>query len=109
MVHYRHRLAALVMDFFINFGPSSSLATLENSTVPLDSGVTWQRPINLPNFTDTGTLDVDINGNLFVGGGGSPFWCLRSSNAQNGRSRRVSTKHLRSTWVAILFRVASME
>ena len=49
----------------------------------LDSGVSWQSPISPPNFTDTGTLEVDINGNLFVGGGGSPFHCLRSSNAQN--------------------------
>jgi hypothetical protein len=49
----------------------------------LDSGVTWQSPISPPNFTDTGTAEVDINGNLFVGGGGSPFRCLRSSNAQN--------------------------
>ena len=48
-----------------------------------DGGITWQSPINVPNDTDTGTLDVDTNGNLFVGGGGSPFRCLRSSNAQN--------------------------
>jgi hypothetical protein len=29
---------------------------------------------------------VDANGNLFIGGGdeGSQFWCIRSSNAQNG-------------------------
>src|SRR6266496_3659840 len=50
----------------------------------IDSGVTWQTPINIPNNADTGTLDVDTNGNLFVDGGGSPFWCLRSSNAQDG-------------------------
>jgi uncharacterized repeat protein (TIGR01451 family) len=33
-----------------------------------------------------GTLDVDTNGNLFIGGGdgGSQFWCIRSSDAQNG-------------------------
>jgi hypothetical protein len=49
-----------------------------------DGGATWQTPISLPNGADTGTLDVDINGNLFIGGGGSPFWCLRSSNAQDG-------------------------
>jgi hypothetical protein len=49
----------------------------------IDSGVTWQSPINIPNSPDTGTLDVDTNGNLFLGGGGSPFWCVRSSNAQN--------------------------
>src|SRR5439155_12568646 len=49
----------------------------------LDSGVTWQTPINIPNSPDTGTLEVDTNGNLFLGGGGSPFWCVRSTNAQN--------------------------
>jgi hypothetical protein len=48
-----------------------------------DSGVTWQTPINIPNSPDTGALDVDTNGNLFLAGGGSPFWCVRSSNAQN--------------------------
>jgi hypothetical protein len=47
-----------------------------------DGGLTWMTPINVPNNADTGTLDVDTNGNLFVGGGGSPFWSLRSSNAQ---------------------------
>jgi len=33
-----------------------------------------------------GTLDVGTNGNLFIGGASSfssPFWCIRSSNAQN--------------------------
>jgi hypothetical protein len=50
----------------------------------IDSGVNWQTPINIPNSADTGTLDVDTNGNLFVGGGGSPFYSIRSSNAQNG-------------------------
>jgi hypothetical protein len=28
-------------------------------------------------------MDVDSNGNLFVAGGGAPFYCVRSSNAQN--------------------------
>jgi hypothetical protein len=41
-------------------------------------------PINIPNSPDTGAMDVDTNGNLFLAGGGSPFWCVRSSNAQNG-------------------------
>ena len=51
-----------------------------------DSGITWQTPINLPNFVDTGTLDVDADGNLFIGGSDSngEFRCLRSSNAQIG-------------------------
>ena len=52
-----------------------------------DGGVTWTTPINLPNSIQFGTLDVDTNGNLFVGGersSGSGFYCLRSTNAQIG-------------------------
>src|SRR6266508_3933436 len=50
-----------------------------------DEGVTWMSPIFIPNSPVWGTLDVDTNGNLFIGGGnfGSQFWCVRSSNAQN--------------------------
>jgi hypothetical protein len=52
-----------------------------------DGGVTWQAPVAMPNSPRIGTLDVDTNGNLFVGGeaaAGSPFYCDRSSNAQFG-------------------------
>jgi hypothetical protein len=49
-----------------------------------DSGATWMSPINIPNSPDTGAMAVDTNGNLFLAGGGAPFWCVRSSNAQNG-------------------------
>jgi hypothetical protein len=50
-----------------------------------DGGVTWQAPIAIPNDPTDGTLDVDTNGNLFIGGEGfSPFYCVRSSNAQIG-------------------------
>jgi hypothetical protein len=50
-----------------------------------DGGVTWMNPINIPDTPVWGTLDVDTNGNLFIGGGdfGSQFFCVRSSNAQN--------------------------
>ena len=51
-----------------------------------DNGVTWMSPIFMPNSPVWGTLDVATNGNLFVGGASnftSPFWCIRSSNAQN--------------------------
>ncbi len=51
-----------------------------------DNGATWMNPIFLPSSPVWGTLDVDSNGNLFVGGAAnfsSPFWCLRSSDAQN--------------------------
>jgi hypothetical protein len=51
-----------------------------------DGGITWMTPINLPNDTDTGALDVDTNGNLFIGGSdfNAQFRCLRSSDAQDG-------------------------
>src|SRR5438552_11534470 len=50
-----------------------------------NGGVTWQYPIVVPGGTDLGTLDVDTNGNLFIGGEGfSNFNCVRSSNAQIG-------------------------
>ena len=50
-----------------------------------DGGVTWMNGINIPNSPIHGTLDVDTNGNLFIGGSvGSQFSCVRSSNAQNG-------------------------
>jgi len=51
-----------------------------------DGGITWMNPINIPNDPVWGTLDVDTNGNLFIGGGdeGSSFWCVRSTNAQIG-------------------------
>jgi hypothetical protein len=49
----------------------------------IDGGVTWQNPITIPNSPIFGTLDVDTNGNLFIGGEGfSTFFCERSSNAQ---------------------------
>jgi hypothetical protein len=49
-----------------------------------NGGVTWQAPINIPNSPIYGTLDVDTNGNLFIGGEGNTFYCVRSSNAQFG-------------------------
>ena len=49
-----------------------------------DAGVTWETPIDIPNEPIFGTLDVDSNGNLYVGGEGSTFYCARSSNAQIG-------------------------
>src|SRR5438477_727928 len=49
-----------------------------------NGGVTWQTPITIPHAPVYGTLDVDTNGNLFVGGEGSSFYCVRSSSAQIG-------------------------
>jgi hypothetical protein len=51
-----------------------------------NGGATWQSPVVIPNGPHYGTLDVDSNGNVFVGGwtSGTTFRCERSSNAQNG-------------------------
>ena len=52
-----------------------------------DGGITWMTPIGIPNQAEFGTLDVDTNGNLFIGGEGDSnnvFYCIRSSNAQIG-------------------------
>src|SRR5437773_7755945 len=41
-----------------------------------DGGVIWPSPISIPNSPTDGTLDVDTNGNLSVGGQGfSTFFC----------------------------------
>src|SRR5204863_5165754 len=61
---------------------NSGVVEFQRST---DGGVTWQPPIAIPNGPTIGTLDVDTNGNLFIGGEGvSTFYCVRSSNAQFG-------------------------
>jgi hypothetical protein len=55
-------------------------------TRSVDGGVTWLNPINIPNSPAWGTLDVDSNGNLFIGGVNlitNEVWCVRSTNAKN--------------------------
>jgi hypothetical protein len=53
----------------------------------INGGVTWMNPINIPHSPQWGTLDVDTNGNLFIGGVQTAIdqvWCIRSSDAKNG-------------------------
>jgi FG-GAP-like repeat len=53
----------------------------------IDGGLTWMNPINIPNSPAWGTLDVDSNGNLFIGGvnlNTNQIWCIRSTSAKNG-------------------------
>ncbi len=64
------------------FDQSNCAGGLFNRSI--DAGATWQTPINIPNQPTFGTLDVDSNGNLYVGGEGNDFRCARSSNAQIG-------------------------
>jgi len=52
-----------------------------------NGGLTWMNPINIPNSPAWGTLDVDSDGNLFIGGvnlNTGRIWCVRSRNAKNG-------------------------
>src|SRR5207249_11119553 len=52
-----------------------------------DGGLTWLNPINIPDSIAWGTLDVDSNGTLFIGGinlNTGQAWCTRSTNAKNG-------------------------
>ncbi|PYL67362.1 MAG: hypothetical protein DMF20_03710 [Verrucomicrobia bacterium] len=53
----------------------------------VNGGLTWMNPINVPHSPAWGTLDVDSNGNLFIGGvnlNTGQIWCVRSTNAKNG-------------------------
>src|SRR5438067_7834006 len=49
-----------------------------------DGGFTWMNPIFIPRSIIWGTLDVDTNGNLFIGGinPSNAAWCIRSSKAK---------------------------
>src|SRR5213083_2973770 len=56
--------------------PSTDQATCSGTGIfqrSTDGGVTWQPPIDIPNEPIFGTLDVDTNGNLYVGGEGNTF------------------------------------
>ena len=67
---------------------------------PLDRWrLTWMNPIDIPNAPIWGTLDVDSNGNLFIGGrqsGHEQIWCVRSSNASDcSRYSDLRSEHRR--------------
>jgi hypothetical protein len=50
-----------------------------------DGGFSWMDPVLIPNSPQWGTLDVDTNGNLFIGGvnaATNQFWCVRSTTAK---------------------------
>ena len=59
-----------------------------------DGGVTWQTPIEIPNEPIYGTLDVDSNGNVFVGGEGTPFTvCARAMRRSEARRLTFDQSH----------------
>ena len=54
-----------------------------------NAGLTWLDPVNIPNSPAWGTVDVDSDGTVFVGGVNlttGQIWCERSTNAKNGAS-----------------------
>jgi hypothetical protein len=56
-------------------------------TRSINGGSSWLDPINIPNSPAWGTLDVDFDGNVFIGGvnlNTGAIWCVRSTNAKNG-------------------------
>ena len=66
-----------------------------------NGGFTWMNPIFLPNTPRWGSLDVDADGNLFIGGvnlNTNQIWSLRSSNAKNGA---IATPTFTSTPVSL--------
>ena len=67
----------------------------------INGGVTWQSPISIPNSPVYGTLDVDTNGNLFIGGEGPApsSACARAMRRSRPR-RRLLTEAPPSIWVA---------
>ncbi|MGI8820071.1 MAG: dockerin type I domain-containing protein [Chthoniobacterales bacterium] len=74
-----------------------------------DGGFTWLNPINMPGSPAWGTLDVDANGTLFIGGvnlNTGQIWCDRSSNAKNSA---VSPTFDQSTPVNLGGAIASSE
>ena len=79
------RQTARDMDF--NTSQTTALtaaAAAWNSNVPPTVGSPGRLQSHVPHSPVYGTLDVDTNGNLFIGGEGSTFYCVRSSNAQIG-------------------------
>ncbi|HEY4282114.1 MAG TPA: FG-GAP-like repeat-containing protein [Chthoniobacterales bacterium] len=51
-----------------------------------DGGFSWLNPVAIPHSPTWGTLDVDSNGILYIGGVNQTtgqIWCVRSSNAKN--------------------------
>jgi hypothetical protein len=75
-----------------------------------DGGLSWMSPINVPNDTDTGALDVDSNGNLFIVARISAVslgaFALRMRGSEIRHQRLI--KILWSIWAGSSFRVASM-
>jgi hypothetical protein len=52
-----------------------------------DNGMTWMEPVFVLEAPSWGTLDVNSNGDLFIGGinfNTAQFWCVRSTNAKDG-------------------------
>jgi hypothetical protein len=52
-----------------------------------NGGLSWEDPVSIPQEIVSGTLDVNLNGDLFLSGvdinDAAKIWCIRSTNARN--------------------------
>jgi hypothetical protein len=69
------------------WSPNASDFGTRQFTRSIDGGINWSDPINIPNAPQWGTLDVNSNGDLFIGGmSNQRFWCIRSTDARNSKA-----------------------
>ncbi|MEY2505525.1 MAG: hypothetical protein QOG27_1805, partial [Verrucomicrobiota bacterium] len=67
------------------WSPNASNFGTRQFTRSIDGGFNWTDPINIPHAPQFGTLDVNSNGDLFIGGvsaANGTFWCVRSTDAK---------------------------
>ena len=82
---------APVMDSNIRFGARPQQLTARQFSRSTDGGVTWMDPISIPNSPVWGTLDVDSNGNLFIGGEAIRPVLVRSLHRREERGSQTPT------------------
>jgi hypothetical protein len=71
------------------WSPNASAFGTRQFTRSIDGGFTWSDPINIPHAPQFGTLEVNSNGDLFIGGvsaASGTFWCVRSTDAKNSKA-----------------------
>lgn len=67
------------------WSPNASSFGTRQFTRSIDGGFNWTDPIDIPHAPQFGTLDVNSNGDLFIGGvsaANGTFWCVRSTDAK---------------------------
>ncbi|MFN3371938.1 MAG: sialidase family protein, partial [Chloroflexus sp.] len=80
-------------NLYLAWSTAASSTGNRTFTRSTNGGVTWMTPIEMPNRPVWGTLTVDADGTLYIGGVSSNRWPLfylvRSSNARNSSQTPV--------------------